>query len=189
MTSKIYTILALATLAAAPTALAAQVAAPAPAGAPVDSAAAAQIQGWLAEIQQINGRLQELQQRAMQDPELVAEQEALGARIRTAMEEADPELEPSLERVETLQAEAAAAEQQADTARLMEIGEELREIEGRFMSAQQQALAQPQISSDLEAFQVALQNRLVELDPEAPELIARFQELQQMLASALRPGG
>lgn len=187
MTPKIFKILALSTLAAAPTALSAQVAAPAQA--PVDSAAAAQIQGWLAEIQQINGRLQELQQRAMQDPELAAEQEALGARIRTAMEEADPELQPSLERVEDLQAEAVAAEQQADTARLMEIGQELRQIEGQFMSAQQEALAQPQISSGLEAFQVALQSKLVELDPEAPQLIARFQELQQMLESALRPGG
>jgi chromosome segregation ATPase len=189
MTPKIFTTVALATLAAAPTALSAQVAAPAPADAPVDSAAAAQIQGWLAEIQQINGRLQELQQRAMQDPELAAEQEALGARIRTAMEAADPELQPSLERVEALQSEAVAAEQQADTARLMEIGEELRQIESRFMTAQEQALAQPEISSDLDAFQVALQSRLVELDPEAPQLIARFQELQQMLASALRPGG
>lgn len=154
-----------------------------------DSAATAMLQGWLAEIQVINGRLQELQQQALQDSSLSAEQAALGESIRAAMEAADPTLEASMARVEQLQGEAAAAQQQGDAARLNELGAEVRQIEMKFVQAQQQALAEPELSAQLEAFQTRLEARIAELDPEAPQLIARFQQLQEQLASAMQAGG
>lgn len=177
-------------LLAAPAVLVAQEPAPAPTSElEADSAATARIQSWLGEIQQINGRLQALQQQALEDPTLSSEQEALGDRIRAAMAEADPTLEASMERVESLQAEAAAAQQQGNTARLEELGAEVRRIEAQFMEAQQQALSIPELSADLESFQARLEAKIVEIDAEAPQLIARFQELQERLASAMRMEG
>lgn len=180
-----------AALLALPAGLAAQTLEPAPARAQAaapDSAAVAQIQGWLAELQTVSGRLQALQEQALQDAELTAAQESLGARIRTAMEESDPSLVDGMERVETLQGEAEAAQAAGDQAKLMELGAELQQIEARFVIAQQRALARSDISSDLEAFEARLQARLVELDPEAPRLIERFQELQRMLSAAMGGG-
>lgn len=191
MTSKLLrlTPLALALL-AIPALSAAQQPAPAPAAElETDSAATAMLQGWLAEIQAINGRLQELQQQALQDSALGAEQEALGESIRTAMTEADPTLEASMARVEQLQAEAAAAQQAGDNARLNQLGAEVQQIEMKFVQAQQQALATPALGAQLEAFQTRLEAKMSELDPEAPQLIARFQELQERLASAMQTGG
>lgn len=191
MTSKLLrlTPLALALL-AIPALSAAQQPAPAPAAElETDSAATAMLQGWLAEIQAINGRLQELQQQALQDSALGAEQEALGESIRTAMTEADPTLEASMARVEQLQAEAAAAQQAGDNGRLNQLGAEVQQIEMKFVQAQQQALATPALGAQLEAFQTRLEAKMSELDPEAPQLIARFQELQERLASAMQTGG
>lgn len=194
MTMKISTTLpVVAALLALPGALAGQApeAAPAPAAAPAavpDSAAVAQIQGWLAELQTVSGRLQALQEQALQDTELNAAQEALGSRIRTAMEESDPSLVDGMERVEALQGEAEAAQAAGDQAKLVQLGAELQQIEARFVTAQRQALARPDISADLEAFETRLQARLAELDPEAPRLIERFQELQRMLSTAMGGG-
>lgn len=191
MTMKISTLPLIAALLALPGALAAQAPEaapqPAPAAAP-DSAAVAQIQGWLAELQTVSGRLQALQEQALQDAELNAAQEELGNRIRTAMEESDPSLVDGIARVEALQGEAEAAQQAGDQARLMELGAELQQFEARFVTAQQAALARPDISADLAAFETRLQARLTELDPEAPQLIARFQELQRVLSAAMGGG-
>lgn len=168
---------------------------PAPAAEPVpaedngvDEAATSQIQAWLAEIQQLNGRLLEVRQEALQDAELSASQEAIGARVRAAMEEADSTLITSMTRLEALQEEAQAAQQQGDGERLEELGAEVRAIEERFAAAQQQALSQPELSADVQAFQERLQAKILEIEPEAPQLIARFQELQQNLSAALGGG-
>lgn len=177
----------------APATLRAQEPAPAAEPAPVedngvDEAATAQIQAWLAEIQQLNGRLLEVRQEALQDAELSASQEAIGARVRAAMEAADSTLITSMTRLEALQVEAQAAQQQGNGARLEELGAEVRAIEERFAAAQQQALSQPELSAEVQAFQERLQAKILELEPEAPQLIARFQELQQNLSAALGGG-
>lgn len=191
MTSKLLrlTPLALALL-LSPTVSRAQQPAPQPAAdLETDTAATAMLQGLLTEIQAINGRLQELQQAALQDSALSTEQAALGESIRTTMTEADPTLEASMARVEELQAEAEAAQQRGDDARLNELGAEVRRIEVQFVQAQQQALANPELSAQLESFQTRLEAKMAELDPEAPQLIARFQQLQERLASAMQAGG
>lgn len=154
-----------------------------------DSAATARIQGWVLEMQDLDGRLQALQQQALADSALDAQQAELGGRIRAAMMEADPTLEGSMARVDELQLEAAAADERGDTTRLEQIGEEVRRIESQFFDAQRRALTMPEISADLEAFQARVEARIVELEPRAPEMIARFVELRERLASALQGGG
>lgn len=177
-------------LVALPVAVEAQAAAAAP---PTeeesDSAATARIQGWVLEMQDLDGRLQALQQQALADSALDAQQAALGERIRAAMMEADPTLEGSMARVDELQLEAAAADARADTTRLEQIGEEVRRIESQFFDAQRRALAMPEISAALEAFQGRVEARIVELEPRAPVMIARFVELRERLAAALQGGG
>lgn len=154
-----------------------------------DSAATARIQGWVLEMQDLDGRLQALQQQALADSALDAQQAELGERIRAAMMEADPTLEGSMARVDELQLEAAAADERADTIRLEQIGEEVRRIESQFFNAQRRALTIPEISAELEAFQARVEARIVELEPRAPEMIARFVELRERLAAALQGGG
>jgi hypothetical protein len=176
-------------LLALPLALQAQEATSAPPAAEEpDSATVALVQGWVVEMQELNGRLQILQQQALEDPGLDAAQAELGERIRTTMMAADPTLAASVARVEELHGEAAAAEERSDTTRLMEIGEEVRRIDSAFFEAQQRALATPEIAAELEAFQARGDAKIVELDPQAPQMIARFLALREQLAAVLQEG-
>ena len=142
----------------------------------------AEAREWLTEIQQIHAQLTQLQERALQDPALAARQDSLGGHIRTAMEAIDPTLPQRMGRIEEMEAQAAAAEAENNEAKLMELRAEAQQIEQQFFSAQQQALQQPDLAAEISAFQTALEAKILETDPEAPRLLARFQELEQKLA-------
>lgn len=165
-------------LALLPSSLSAQAAAP-----PADQAAEAN--QWLTEIQQIHGRLSELQEKALQDPDLRAQQDSLGSHIRAAMEALDPTLVASLDRIQQMDAEATQAEAQNDEAKLSALSAEAQKLEQQFLSAQQRALAQPELAAEFTAFQTALQAKILAADPQAPQLLARFQELEQKLAAVM----
>jgi hypothetical protein len=146
-----------------------------------------QVQGWLAELQQIHGQLQELQDRALQDPQLSAAQLALGESIRTAMEKADPALQQRMERLQSLDAEAAAAQQAGDAAKLQQLSVEVQQIQEKFVAAQQKALQdQPQLATQMQTFQTNLETKMVQLNPQAEQLLARFEQLQTQLAGVMQ---
>jgi hypothetical protein len=147
-----------------------------------------QVQSWMAELQQVHGKLESIQQKAIQDPQLQAAQEALGERVKAAIEKADPTLAQSMARAEALEKEAVAAQEAGDQAKLQELGAEAQQIQAQFMAAQQKAFAQPELAARMEAFQASLEEKMVAIDPAAEPLIARFQELQQKLAAAMQAG-
>jgi hypothetical protein len=171
-------VLASAALAALPTALRAQApATPPPAGEDVTAEASQ----WLAEIQQIHLRLGQLQEQALQDPELSARRDSLGMRIRVAMETIDPALPQQMGRIEEMEGQAAAAEARSDQAALEQLNAEAAQIQQRFLAAQQQALQQPALAAEVAAFQTMLEQKILAVDPAAPQLLARFQELERRL--------
>lgn len=162
----------------------------APGALPAQQAGAApEVQGWLTEIQQLHTRLEALQRKALEDPQISAQQQTLGTTIKAAMEKLDPSLEQTLERMPQLEAQAAEAERGGDQAKLQQLGLEVQQIERRFMTAQQKALEQPDLAARVLDFQEKLQSKMLEVDPEAPKLISRFQELETKLAAAMRAPG
>lgn len=169
-----------------PAALAAQEpASPAPApqaGAPDQQ----QVQNWLSELQQLHLKLERIQARAAEDPQLQSAQAELGNEIKEAMEKVDPQLPAQLERVERLEAEAGQAQQAGDEAKLQQLAQEAEAIQIRFLEARTRVFQQPEIAAKLEAFQTRMERRMAEVDPEAPELIKRFQELEEKLSTALQ---
>jgi chromosome segregation ATPase len=154
---------------------------------PVPPQPAGEAQSWIMELQQIQAQLAPIQEQALQDSAIRAEQEALSADVRTAMEEVDPTLREQTARVEQLATEAQAAQAAGDQSRLLELSAEAQEIQERFAAAQVQVLQQPELASRVEAFQARLQGRMIEIEPEAEALIGRFDELQRRLASTAQP--
>lgn len=138
---------------------------------------------WLQEIQQLHGRLTELQAKALEDPELSARQDSLGNHIKAAMETIDPTLPRTMERIQEMERQAAEAESQNDEAVLTALRGEAQQIEQKFFAAQQQALQRPDLAAEMLEFQSLLEKKILETDPEAPALIARFQELEAKLAA------
>jgi hypothetical protein len=174
--------LALATL---PAGLAAQQRSAAPSPAAKDP----QAQAWLSELQVLNAKLEALQARALQDPQLMAAQQALGGSIKTEMNRIDPTLEQSMARGKQLQTQAIAARQKGDDATLRQLAGEMQQIQQRFFSVQQRVVQEPALAAQLKSFQDRVQKRMTALDATTPTMIARFTELQGKLANAMKAAG
>ena len=144
--------------------------------------AAADVQLWFGELEQLHGRLQETQGRALRDPQLATSQAELGTRIKQAMERMDPAFAQDLARMESMEAEAAAAQQARDSARLRALGGEAQRMERRFATVQARVLQQPEIAAQVATFQQKLERRMAALDPESDRLIARLRELEARIA-------
>jgi hypothetical protein len=155
---------------------------PAPAMTPAQQQEVEQV---LTELRQVNAKLEAIREKAMADPQLQSRQEALGNEVKAAMEKADPELPRSLARAAALDAEAIQAQQASDAAKLQKLAQEAEAIRMRFDEARYKALSQPEVAAKLDAFQSSVEARMTQVDPEAPSLIKRFQDLEDRLASHL----
>jgi hypothetical protein len=145
-----------------------------------------QVQQWVTELRQLHGKLEEIQDRAMQDPQLQAAQARLGEEIKVAMEKADPQLPATMQRMSVLEAEAIKAQQGGDEAKLRQLAQEAQGLQVRFVETQAQVFQQPAMAAKLEAFQQRLETRMAQVDPQAPTMIRRFQELEGRLNAALQ---
>jgi len=144
-----------------------------------------QMQQWVAELRQLNGKLEEIQAKAMQDAQLRSAQASLGEEIRAAMAKADPQLQMHLQRMQALETEGRRAQQAGDQAKFQQLAREAHGIQARLLQAQQTVFQQPAIAARMEAFQSRLEARMAQVDPQAPTLIRRFQELEGRLNAAL----
>lgn len=146
------------------------------------------VEAWLTEYEGIHRQLQGIQQKALEDPDLTAAQIALGDQIRTAMEAEDPTIADHLKRAETLEVELQTAQQTGNAQRLEELLAEAQSIEEHFFTVQQVVVAKADIATAIGAFQTRLEQKMTEVDPTAPTLIARFKELELKLEQAMRAG-
>ncbi|CAN5709374.1 hypothetical protein BH23GEM9_BH23GEM9_17520 [soil metagenome] len=162
-------------------------------GAPVmisaqQSGSPAEVQQLMMEMQQLQLQLQPLQQQALQDSAIAAQQAAVSDAVREAMVAADSTMDAKLDRMEALVAQAWTAQAGGDTERLGAITTEAQQLQPEIMQAQMQALAVPEISERVEAFQTALQRKMLEIDPESKQLLDRRTELDAQIRAALGGG-
>jgi hypothetical protein len=104
------------------------------------------------------------------------------------MERIDPAMDERMARIEALESEAASAQQQGDGQKLQQLMVEAQQIQFHFMSVQQQALEKPQIATRVADFQTRLERRMLEVNPQAQNLINRFRELEEKLAGVMGTG-
>lgn len=128
----------------------------------------------ITEIQQIQQRLEPIQQEALQDEELAAQLASLQTRVTAAMQEESGE---ALARMESLQEEMAVAQEAGDEERMQALMMEGQSLQQELQAAQAEVMARPEISEPVEEFEAAQRARMIEIDPEAEELLERFDEL------------
>ena len=148
---------------------------------------AAEVEAWFGELDKLHAQLEEIQTRALEDPQIAAAQDELGARIKLAMERIDPNLQRGLDRMDAMEAEASAATQRRDAAKLQQLSTEAEQIQKQFVAAQERALQQPEIAALVTAFQERLEKKMLELNPQSERIVARFRELQTKLAEQAQP--
>lgn len=143
----------------------------------------------MAELQQIQAQLEPIQAEALQDPEILAEQQTLGEEIQAAMAELDPSTPDRMARLQELVTEAQAAQAAQDAEAVQVLMTEAQGIQARLQEAQAQALERPEIAPRVEAFQKQLQAKMVEIDPEAEPLIQRAADLDEELTELMGNDG
>lgn len=150
-----------------------------PEGADGDRPALQQQQGsgsmmLMLEMNQLQQRLEPIRQRAMQDEELVRHAEELRARLDSTLRDENAEL---LERMEALRTSFIAAREAGDAERADEIGRQAQDAQAEIEARQQGILDRPEIRAAIEAFQEAQRAKMIEIDPDAREMLARLEEI------------
>jgi hypothetical protein len=157
-----------------------------PAAAVAPSPAVQQMQDWLAELQQIGQRLVAAQQRALEDATLRTRQAAITRELDAAMLRADPGLAAAKTRMRALQAEAQQAQHAADQPKLTRLHAEALRIEARIVAAQRQVLQDAALVARVRSFESDLNNRVLQVEPHATQLIQRADTLRARLEAAAR---
>lgn len=134
----------------------------------------------MGEAQQIQQQLAPIQEEAMQDEALSTQLESLQQQVETAMREENSEL---FDQMEQLQEDYTAAQEDGDQERAQEVGTELQGLSMELNALQSSVLEQPELAGQIEEFEAAQRARMIEIDPEAGELMDRmdeiFEELEQ----------
>lgn len=132
----------------------------------------------LMEVQELQQRLGPIEQEAMQDPELTAQLENIQEQVDTAMRAENAEL---FDRLDELEAEFMEAQEAGNQERAQEISEEAQGMQAELQQIQQQVLEDSDIQSEIEDFEDARRARMLEIDPEAGELMDRIDEIMEEL--------
>jgi hypothetical protein len=144
-----------------------------------------EVQQLLVERQQLEVRLGALQEQALENTELREQQTAVSDAVRGAMIEADPTMQEKLDRIEAIMEEARTAQGNGDMERIAALTAEAETLQPQIQQAQATALARPEIEQQVDAFQLALRTRMVEIDPEAAELLDRLDELNRRIQAEI----
>jgi len=137
----------------------------------------------------VQQRLNGLQQQAMQDTVIQKQYAELEAMVETQMKAADPELEQRRTRLMELQGEMGAAQQAGEDDKLQALLEEGTAIQGLLRQTQQETMALEEVEAKMTAFREAILARMAEIDPEAPKLVDRANELGEQLTAAAAAAG
>lgn len=130
------------------------------------------------EIQELQARLEPIQQEALQDPALASQLESIQERVETAMRAENAEL---FARMDRLQEEIAEAQAGGEPQQMQELMMRAQGLQQEAQAAQAAVLQRPEIQGPVEEFEAAHRARMVEIDPEAGELLDRFELLVAQL--------
>jgi hypothetical protein len=145
-----------------------------------------QVEQWIVEMQYLQTQLAPIEEQALLEPALAQEQEVLGDAVLAAMIEADPTVEPKLARLREIMLEAHGS--MGDDAKIVALAAEAQTLQPAVERAKGAALAKPEIEAMIAAFRKRLCDRMVEIAPEARQMVDRFEELEKMIKTSLRQG-
>jgi len=140
-----------------------------------------QMMALMIEAQQLQQELAPIQEAALQDEALAGQLEALQGRLESAMREENAEL---LDQMQELEQEFLAAQASGDEARAQEVGTEAQAVAMELQALQEAVMSRPDIRQSIEDFEEAQRARMLEVDPEAGEIMDRidaiYAELETM---------
>jgi hypothetical protein len=134
-------------------------------------------------------QLGQLQVQALRsDASLEEQRSSIDTLIIATMATVDPETHSNIARLDSLAAEARAAQQARDNAAVDALMGPMMTLRGELAAAQAEALERPEVQTAIQGFEDAMLAAIVAIDPGAAALQARLEELEAALSSVLPPG-
>ncbi|TVP46832.1 MAG: hypothetical protein EA350_06445, partial [Gemmatimonadales bacterium] len=145
-----------------------------------------EVQAMLDELEETQEKLEELQNRALAGSEsLQAEQVRIQGVVEAALRIVEPEYESLIARFGELQQEAAAAQQAEDMEAFQQAMNEAQGLQMRLQTAQAEAFERDEVDTAVTEYREQLVEEMARLDPEAPALMERMEELVERLEEIL----
>jgi hypothetical protein len=146
------------------------------------------VQRLMDEFQETEARFSALQNQVIQgNSGLQSRQQEIGIMVNDAMREIDPRAESRIERLQALEQEAMAAQQEQDMATFQALMLEAQELQTALRATQEEALEREEVQDAIETFQADVLAAMSELDPEAETMLERLQELAERITTQM-PG-
>jgi hypothetical protein len=144
------------------------------------------VQRLMEEFQETEARFSALQGQAIQESsELQSRQQEIGLMVNDAMREIDPQAEDRIQRLQALEQEAMAAQEDEDMAGFQALLMEAQELQAALQAAQEEALERDEIQDAIEGFQADVLAAMTELDPEAESMLERLQDLAERIQAQM----
>lgn len=148
------------------------------------------VQDMMDEYQELNQEVGMLQEQAIAGSEdLQTRRDSLDELIMGVITRVEPEFEALIERLNELEQEAQAAQQQQDMETLQALMNEGQAIQERLQGAQDQALESEEVEEQMNEFQEHLIAEMTEYDEDVPQKIERLEDLAERLNAALEDTG
>lgn len=138
-----------------------------------------QMQQLQQDLRQVQKQLRGIRQKALQDSSIQEKRMALQETVRGAMAEIDPDLPTKEDTLNALQRRLRQAQQSQDTARLRSLMSRGRRVQQEVQKVRDSVLQRDSIANQLEQFREDLNDKMVEIDPGAEELIQRRDSIMQ----------
>jgi HD-GYP domain-containing protein (c-di-GMP phosphodiesterase class II) len=157
-----------------------------PTAPPTQQEISPEAQAMLDELNATQQRLEGLQQQALAESEEL-QQDVAGIQelVEEAVRVVEPEYDALVGRLGELQQEAMAAQQAQDQQTFQQVMMEAETIQGRLETAQEQVFEREEVSEVVESYREKLMVEMARIDPEAPELMERMDELVEQLSEIL----
>lgn len=147
------------------------------------------VQRLLAEFQQVQQRLGAIQEKALEaNPVLAERQDSVRDVVESVMVEMNPALEARIDRLDEIEDSATVAREASDTARVMELLGEARQIQSNLQQSQTRAMQRDSVAREVQGFRERLLTAMREVDPETDRLLKRLREVTLRIQT-IRQGG
>ncbi len=158
-------------------------------GPPTEDQLTPEVRAMLEELEETQERLEELQDQALAgSPPLRELQENMADVVSRTLQQIEPEYDRLLERLNQLQREGVAAQQAQDVQKYQEVMTEAQQIQIRIEAAQDETFERPEVSRAVTAYQELLIEEMTKINPVAPLLRNRMEELVAELTRILSDG-
>jgi hypothetical protein len=129
------------------------------------------------EFMQLNQQLQQIQQQALSDKDIEAMNLDFSDRLEAAMIEEEPEIKSTINKRNQLIEKFEKERDNASQEQLEEIRNEFEEVTQKLQPMQELILQKEEFQSDIHKIENAVMDKMEEINPETPQMLARMNEL------------